>query len=76
MLCITNEPHIDSFPINLFAKCATLYFEPGRGRGRTCEIVDVGAVMPIAGGGEVARIARACEGAAGVGARRVGTGSA
>ena len=43
--------------------------EPGRGRGSTAAFVDVGAGCPIPG---VARVARACEGAVGVGARRVG----
>ena len=45
--------------------------EPGREREQTCALVDVGvgARNPIS---FVARIARACEGASGVGARRVG----
>ena len=55
--------------MHLPAKRATSKGEAGRGRGRTCALIDVGAGHPIAG---VARVARACEGADGVGARRVG----
>ena len=63
-----NHPSIDSFPIHLSAKRATSKRESGGGRGRTAAFVDVGAGNPSAG---VARVARACEGADGVGARRV-----
>jgi hypothetical protein len=65
---ILNDTGIDSVPINLSAKRATSKRELGR--GRTCgTFVDVGAGCPIA---LVARVARACEGAGDVGARRVG----
>ena len=43
--------------------------ELGRGLGRTCALVDVGAGNTVT---EEARVARACEGTVGVCARRVG----
>ena len=66
-----KDPGIDGLPIHLSTIRATSNREPGRGRGRgmTFAFVDVCAGNPSAG---VARVARACEGSVGVGARRVG----
>ena len=64
-----KQPSIHGVAINLFTKRGTAKREPGRGRCRTCALVDIGAGHPSA---REARVACACEGAVGVCARRVG----
>ena len=64
-----KDPGIDGFPIHLSTIRATPNREPVRGRGMTFAFVDVCAGNPSA---IVARVARACEAAGKVGARRVG----
>jgi hypothetical protein len=63
------DTSIDDFLIHLSDKRAISNREARRKQERTCALVDIGAGCPIAG---VARIARACEGASGVVAHRVG----
>ena len=71
--CRLNDMGINAFPINVSTKHATSKREPGHGRGRTIAFVDVGAGGPVASSAiaGVARLALACEGTGGVGARRV-----
>ena len=64
-----KDPGINSFAINLSTERETSKCEPGRGQGKTCALVDVGAGHPSA---REARVACACEGAVGICARRVG----
>ena len=64
-----KETDADSSAINLWTKRETSKCEPVCGQGKTCALVDVGAGNTSAG---EARVARACEGAVGVCARRVG----
>ena len=77
--CRLNDTGSDDFPVNVSTKNATSKREPGHGRGRTSAFVDVFAggpvviILPVDIMADVvpARAALACEGTAGVGARRV-----